>query len=178
MMNLFLIGYRCSGKTKVSKSIAKKLGWAFVDADAMLVAASGKNIKDIIDIDGWASFRRMEHITLTQICAKKRQVVATGGGVVLDAANIAAMKSSGQVIWLNATADTIRSRMQADANTEHLRPALTDRGALAEIENLLTERRPLYESASDVLVHTDGIPVAEIAKRILDKLNEGNADKR
>ena len=178
MMNLFLIGYRCSGKTKVSKSIAKKLGWAFVDADAMLVAASGKNIKDIIDIDGWASFRRMEHITLTQICAKKRQVVATVGGVVLDAANIAAMKSSGQVIWLNATADTIRSRMQADANTEHLRPALTDRGALAEIENLLTERRPLYERASDVLVHTDGIPVAEIAKRILDKLNEGNADKR
>ncbi|MDJ0984093.1 MAG: shikimate kinase [Desulfobacterales bacterium] len=177
-MNLFLIGYRCSGKTTVGKSIAKKLGWAFVDADAMLVAASGKNIKDIIDIDGWASFRRMEHITLTQICAKKRQVVATGGGVVLDAANIAAMKSSGQVIWLNATADTIRSRMQADANTEHLRPALTDRGALAEIENLLTERRPLYERASDVLVHTDGIPVAEIAKRILDKLNEGNADKR
>ena len=177
-MNLFLIGYRCSGKTTVGKSIAKKLGWAFVDADAMLVAASGKNIKDIIDIDGWASFRRMEHITLTQICAKKRQVVAPGGGLVLDAANIAAMKSSGQVIWLNATADTIRSRMQADANTEHLRPALTDRGALAEIENLLTERRPLYERASDVLVHTDGIPVAEIAKRILDKLNEGNADKR
>ncbi len=171
MMNLFLIGYRCSGKTKVSKSIAKKLGWAFVDADAMLVAASGKNIKDIIDIDGWASFRRMEHITLTQICAKKRQVVATGGGVVLDAANIAAMKSSGQVIWLNATADTIRSRMQADTNTEHLRPALTAKGALAEIEDLLAERRPLYERASDFVVQTDGIPIDEIVQKIIKKIS-------
>ena len=177
-MNLFLIGYRCSGKTTVGKTIAKNLGWAFVDADAMLTAACGKSIKEIIDTDGWASFRRMEHLTLKQICAKKRQVVATGGGVVLDAANIDVMKTSGQVVWLNASADTIRSRMRADTNTEHLRPALTEKGTLAEIEDLLAERRPHYERASDFLVQTDGIPVAEIAQRILDQLNEGNADKR
>ena len=120
----------------------------------------------------------MERSTLKQICAADRQVVATGGGVVLDAANIAAMKTSGQVVWLNASADTIRSRMRVDTNSEHSRPALTAKGSLAEIQDLLTERRSHYERASDFLVHTDGIPVAEIAQRILDKLNEANADKR
>ena len=169
MMNLFLIGYRCSGKTTVGKTIAKNLGLAFVDADTMLSAACGKRIKEIIDTEGWASFRRMERSTLKQICAKQRQVVATGGGVVLDAANIAAMKSSGQVVWLNASADVIRSRMQTDASTEHLRPALTAKGSLAEIEDLLAERRPLYERASDFVVQTDVIPIDEIVQKIIKK---------
>ena len=106
-MNLFLIGYRCSGKTTVGKSVADALDWAFVDADAVLVGASGKSIKDITDTEGWDSFRRMERSTLKQICAADRQVVATGGGVVLDTANIETMKTSGQVVWLNASADTI-----------------------------------------------------------------------
>jgi shikimate kinase len=176
-MNLFLIGYRCSGKTTVGKSLAKTLGRDFVDADAMLTDACGKSIKDIIDTDGWESFRRMERSTLKQIGAKQRQVVATGGGVVLDAANIETMKTSGHVVWLNASADTIRSRMLADSHSEHSRPALTDKGALAEIEDLMVQRNPLYERASDFLVQTDGIPVAEIVQWILDKLNKGNADK-
>ena len=177
MMNLFLIGYRCSGKTTVGKSMAKNIGWDFVDADEMLTVACGKSIKDIIDTEGWDSFRRIERSTLKQICAEQRQVVATGGGVVLDAANIEAMKSSGQVVWLNASAATIRSRMQADTHTEHLRPSLTPKGALAEIEDLLTERRPHYERASDLLIHTDDISVAEIVHRILDKLNWAGGDR-
>lgn len=171
MINLFLIGYRCSGKTTVGKSIAKNLGWAFVDADAMLTTACGRSIKDIIDTDGWASFRRMEHLTLKQLCAKERQVVATGGGVVLEAANIEAMKTSGQVFWLKASAATIRSRMLADTNTDHLRPALTEKGTLAEIEDLLTERRPHYERASDFFVQTDEMMIDEIAQTIIGKLS-------
>jgi shikimate kinase len=171
-MNLFLIGYRCSGKTTVGKSIADAIDWAFVDADAMLVEACGKSIIDIIATDGWEAFRSMERSTLKQICAADRQVVATGGGVVLDAANIETMKTNGRVIWLVATAATIRKRMRADENTTEFRPALTDKGTLAEIEDLLAERNPYYERASDVIIHTDSLPVAEIAHQILHKLNQ------
>lgn len=171
-MNLFLIGYRCSGKTTVGKSVADAIDWAFVDADAMLMDACGKSIKDLIATDGWESFRRMERSTLKQICAADRQVVATGGGVVLDAANIESMKTGGWVVWLVASAATIRKRMRSDQSTEDLRPALTQKGTLAEIEDLLAERSPYYERASDFIIHTDGLPVAEIAHRILHKLNE------
>lgn len=170
-MNLFLIGYRCSGKTTVGKSIADTFDWTFVDADAVLVKTSGKNIKDIIDTEGWDSFRRMERSALKQICTQNHQVVATGGGVVLDTTNIEAMKTSGLVIWLVATAATIRKRMLADQNTDNLRPALTPKGALAEIEDLLTERSPYYEAASDFFVHTDEMPVDDIVKKILKKIS-------
>lgn len=170
-MNLFLIGYRCSGKTTVGKSVAEALDWAFIDVDAALVGASGKSIKDLIDTEGWYSFRRMERSTLKQICANDRQVVATGGGVVLDAANVEAMKTSGRVVWLVATAATIRKRMRSDKNTEAFRPALTQKGTLAEIEDLLAERSPHYGSASDFSVQTDEVPVDDIVNRILDHLN-------
>ena len=172
-MNLFLIGYRCCGKTTVGNSIARTIDWSFVDSDLLVTAKAGKSIKDIIDTAGWDAFRRMEHSALKQICTKDRQVGATGGGVVLDAENIRVMKTSGTIVWLDASAATIEKRMRQDKNTEKFRPALTDRGRMEEIEDMLLKRNPHYESASDFSIHTDDVPVKEIAQKIIKKLSVG-----
>ena len=172
-MNLFLIGYRCSGKTTTGKSIARAIDWAFVDSDLIVIKENGKSIKDIIDTEGWDAFRRMERSALKQICANDRQVVATGGGVVLDQSNIKAMKTSGMVIWLNAGAETIQKRMLQDKNTDDFRPALTDKGRMEEIEDMLLKRNPYYESASDFSIHTDNAPIDEITQKIIQKLSVG-----
>ncbi len=171
-MNLFLTGYRCSGKTTIGKSIARTIDWSFVDSDLLAIKESGKSIQDIIDTQGWDAFRRMERSALKQICANDRQVVATGGGVVLDDANIKAMQASGMVIWLDAGAETIQKRMLQDKSTENFRPALTDKGRMEEIEDMLLQRRPYYESASDFAIQTDHAPINEITQRIIEKLNE------
>lgn len=169
-MNLFLIGYRCSGKTTIGKSIARTIDWSFVDSDLLVIKKNGNSIKDIIDTAGWDAFRRMERSTLRQICTKDRQVVATGGGVVLDADNIKAMKASGTVVWLEASAATIQERMRQDKNTENFRPALTDKGRMEEIEDMLLKRNPYYESASDFSIHTDDVPFDEITQNIIQKI--------
>jgi len=171
-MNLFLIGYRCSGKTTIGKSIAMTVDWSFVDSDILVIQEGGKTIKDIIATEGWDAFRRVERSTLKQICTKERQVVATGGGVVLEAENIKAMKTSGVIIWLGATAETIRIRMLQDKNTGTFRPALTDKGRMQEIEDMLLKRNPYYESASNFCIHTDDVPVDEISAQIIKKLNQ------
>jgi shikimate kinase len=171
-MNLFLIGYRCSGKTTIGKSIAKTIGWSFVDSDIWVIKACGKSIQDIIDTEGWNAFRRLEHSTIKQICTHDRQVVATGGGVVLDADNVKAIKNSGMVVWLDASAETIRKRMVEDRNSKHFRPALTDRGRIEEIEDMLSQRNPYYMSASDFFIHTDDLPPGEITRRIIERLGE------
>jgi shikimate kinase len=176
-MNLFMIGYRCTGKTTIGKSIAAAIDWPFVDADTLLVRECGKPIKEIVDTEGWEAFRRMERSTLKQICTKDRQIVATGGGVVLDKANIKAMKTSGMVIWLSATSETIQKRMLQDKNTGNFRPALTEKGHMQEIEDMLLKRNPYYESASDFSIQTDDEPVSEITQTIIEKLNESNSDK-
>jgi len=175
-MNLFLIGYRCTGKTTIGKAIAAAIDWSFVDADTLLVSECGKPIKEIVDTEGWDAFRRMERSTLKQICTADRQIVATGGGVVLDKANIKAMKTSGMVIWLGATAETIQKRMLQDKNTGNFRPALTDKGRMEEIEDMLLMRNPYYKSASDFSIQTDDVRLDEIStiiiQRIKDKIGE------
>jgi shikimate kinase len=171
-MNLFLIGYRCSGKTTIGKSIATTIGWSFVDSDIGVINACGKSIQDIIDSEGWDAFRRMECSTIRQICTHDRQVVATGGGVVLDADNVKAMKTSGMVVWLGASAGTIRKRMLADKNSGHFRPALTDRGRIEEIEGMLLQRNPYYARAGDFFIQTDNMSVNEIAQKIIEKLDQ------
>jgi shikimate kinase len=171
-MNFFLIGYRCSGKTTIGKSIASTIDWSFVDSDVLVIKESGKSIQNIIDIEGWEAFRRMERSTIKQICTKDRQVVATGGGVVLDAENVAAMQASGKVIWLSATAQTIQKRMVQDKNTKNFRPALTDKGREEEIEIMLLQRKPYYESASDFTIPTDDVSINEIAAKIIQKLKD------
>jgi len=169
-MNVFLIGYRCSGKTTVGRSVAEAINWPFIDADALLVRECGRHIKDIVDAEGWEAFRRMERSILQLICKKSRQIVATGGGVVLDKVNIRAMKSSGLLIWLKATAETIRQRMLPDKNTGKFRPALSDRGLIEEIEDMLLKRNPCYENTSDISIPTDHRPVDEIAGIIIQRI--------
>jgi shikimate kinase len=134
-MNLFLIEYRCTGKTTVGKSVAATIDWSFADADNMLVEKYGKQIKDIVETEGWEAFRRKESSMLKQICNRKRQVVATGGGAVLDADNVRDIQASGIIVGLGATAETVRERMLQDINTANFRPALTSKGLIEEVND-------------------------------------------
>lgn len=169
-MNLFLIGYRCTGKTSVGKSIATTLDRPFVDSDIWVTRECQKTIKEIIDTKGWQAFRRLERSMIKQICTKDRQIVATGGGVVLDTDNISVMKKSGIVVWLRAPAETIRKRMLQDKNNPTLRPPLTDKGSVKEIEEVLLARHPYYENASDFTIPTDDVLIDEISKQIINEL--------
>jgi shikimate kinase len=170
--NLFLIGYRCTGKSSAGRRLAATLGRAFVDTDSAIVSEKGMSIRKIVSDRGWQDFRRLEHAALQQVCSADRRVVATGGGIVLDAANIRLMKTSGKVIWLKASPDTIKSRMEQDQASEGLRPALTAKDSISEIEEILSEREPLYRQAMDFAVDTDHRGIDEICELIVRQLAE------
>jgi len=166
-MNIFLIGYRCTGKTSVARLIAEKIGWDFVDADELLMKNAGETVTDIVSKGGWPLFRKLEKETLQDICKKQKQVVATGGGVVTDEENIGLMKQHGTVVWLRATPETIFYRMGQDTQTSHLRPSLTDHDQKSEIEATLRERTPMYANAMTVEVDTEGKTLPEISSEVV-----------
>jgi len=93
-MNIFLIGYRCTGKTFVGISLAKRLKLSFFDADSELVKEQGMNISEIVNRQGWDVFREMEKAVIKRVCSFDDYVVATGGGAVLDIENVRHMKES------------------------------------------------------------------------------------
>lgn len=164
--NIFLIGYRCTGKTTVGKLLAGETGWQFADADAEVEAESGMSIADMVARHGWPYFREQERTTLQRLCRLTCHIISTGGGVILDPENIRDMKAAGTVIWLKASPETIIKRLLADSQTLSQRPALTDQTWENEIRETLAQRMPLYEQAGDVAVETDRISIQDICRKI------------
>jgi len=166
-VNLFLIGYRCTGKTQVGKSLAERLGRPFLDTDAEVVRETGMSISDLVNRHGWNFFRQQERRILQRMCDKNDHVIATGGGIILNSRNVVDMSASGRVVWLRACPATIADRMSGDSHTRAQRPSLTGKTPVEEIEETLTERLSLYESAMHTAVDTDGLTIDEIADLIL-----------
>ena len=179
-MNIILIGYRCSGKTSVGVRLARERGRQFVDTDDRLVEKTGRSVSKIVEDDGWKAFRRWEREVVKEVCAQDNTVIATGGGVVLDPTNIAAMQKSGRVVWLKVLPQTVKQRMTQDENTDDQRPSLTSKGLYDEIVDVLTERTPLYEKAMDVAIDTDQKTIDEIVDEIVKgfKVSRGQGFKR
>ena len=170
--NVYLIGYRCTGKTTLGAALAQRLQWRFVDMDDAIVEASGITIADMVARHGWPFFREKEKRLLRELAARRQTVVGTGGGVVLDNANIEAMRASGRTIWVRSRPETIRRYIAADERTESLRPALTDKGLLAEIETVLDEREPLYRRAADIIVDTDEFDIEALCSLMINLLEQ------
>lgn len=171
-MNIFLIGYRCTGKTTLGAALAERLGWRFVDMDDVIVAQSGMTIAQMVARHDWPFFRQQEKLLLQHLAEGKRCVVGTGGGVVLDPDNIDAMRSGGKTIWLRSRPETIRRYMDADERTRSLRPALTDRDLMDEIETTLAAREPLYRRASDLTVDTNDFDIDGLCRKMIDGLKK------
>ena len=131
------------------------------------MATSGKTVAQIVSHEGWPRFRQLEKEVLKKICDDKEQVVATGGGVVLDPENTDCMKQNGIIVWLQAGSDAIYARMRQDQNTGDLRPALTNHGLMEEIKHTLQERIPLYKNAGTVVVDTEEKKIEAICREVL-----------
>ena len=166
-MNIFLIGYRCTGKTTVAEKLAELTGRTYIDADVMLVEKAKITVAEIVEKFGWEDFRDRETAVLKDLCLLKNHIIATGGGVILRDENIAVMKKYGSVIWLKASVETIAARLAGDAKSDELRPALTDKGVIEEIKETLDLRTPLYEKAMDFSVDTDKTSIEKICEKIL-----------
>ena len=174
-MNIYLIGYRCCGKTSVGKALSKLLGRPFLDTDEAVVQKAGMTISDIVAKNGWDAFRDMEKSAIDQTTFLNQYVIATGGGVILNPDNVRNMKKAGRVIWLRASPETVRARMAADPETLIQRPGLTTTGSMDEIEAVLLARQPLYENAGHLVMDTDILGIDAICRKIIENTQQGNA---
>jgi shikimate kinase len=154
--SLYLVGMMGSGKTSTGRPLAERLGYGFVDADAVIEQAAGCSIPDIFDRDGEAGFRSLESQVLSAISQRHSLVVATGGGVVTQPENWG-MLHSGIVIWLDVVPDQLLQRLNADTT---VRPLLQTADPEAALNALLNERRPLYAEADLTVVINDETPEA------------------
>ena len=163
--SLYLVGMMGSGKTSTGRPLAERLGYGFVDADAVIEQAAGCSIPEIFERDGEEGFRKLESQVLSAISQRHSLVVATGGGVVTQPENWGLLHS-GIVIWLDVVSDQLLQRLKADST---VRPLLQTADPEAALHALLNERRPLYAEADLTVVINDETPEA-VADGILQLL--------
>jgi shikimate kinase len=176
-MNIYLIGYRGTGKSTVGKLLAENLGMNFADTDFEIVNRSKKTISEIVETSGWSEFRRIEKSVIHEVSSLKSCVVATGGGAVLDDDNVKCMKKTGIVVWLRAAPRTLRKRIMDDNGTDESRPALTAEGTLEELDELLESRTPFYEKTMDYLIDTDDRGISDVCREIINIIDKAKENR-
>ena len=172
-MNVFLIGYRGSGKSAVGRELARRLGLDFVDTDEKVEEAAGKTIAEIFAGDGEDEFREFERREVLAACRRDGFVVALGGGAVVNREIAARVRESGVVVLLTAPAEVLHERITGDESSGSRRPDLTDSGGLEEVERLLEERLASYKLAAHFEVDTAGITPGKVAEKIESVIRSG-----
>lgn len=166
--NIVLIGFMGAGKTEVGRKLAADTGRRFIDTDHIVVP-NGASIEDIFATEGLEGFRRRERTVVRDAARASDAVIATGGGSVLDPANVRDLKRSGVLFYLKASALELSRRLDGQND----RPLLKRKGKAAKgadlrkkIEGLLAERESVYEAASDHIVSSDGRTVRDVADEV------------
>ncbi len=156
-----------TGKTAVGKILSQKLGFVLLDTDAEIEREQKTTITDIFNRLGEAAFRDMESAVIKRLSVLKKTVLSTGGGAVLRAENMEALRKDWIVVCLAATPETILRRTKTCKN----RPLLQVADPLQKIRELYDFRRPYYEKA-DIIINTDEMGPLQVAEEIIARANE------
>lgn len=159
---IFLVGPMGAGKTTVGRQLARLLHKVFVDLDAEIEARSGADIPWIFDVEGEEGFRKRESSMLAELAAQQDVVIATGGGVVLSPDNRSLMSSSGLIVYLAVPADVLYERTLLDTK----RPLLQVANRREVIDDLVTQRDPLYRAVADIVFTSENNSPAAAAERL------------
>lgn len=172
MKNIILVGFMGTGKSAVGKMLARRLNRPFVDLDRQIEKEAGRSVQQIFERDGESAFRRLEAKGVREAATLKAHVIATGGGVMCDEGNVQALKSSGVLVCLTASTDTILERTSASLVSRPLLAPHLYKGAGKErITELLALRAPTYARA-DVTIDTTGRTLQEVSEEILCKIEK------
>ena len=146
--NIVLTGFMGTGKTTVGRVVATRLGFEFIDTDVIIESRHGP-ITTIFADQGEEAFRAFERGVADELAERNRLVIATGGGMMLDPANVRSLSRSGQIFCLVATPDAILTRVANDDSRVE-RPLLDVADPHRRIIELLADRAAGYRRFAQV----------------------------
>ncbi len=151
---IFLIGFMGSGKSTAGQSLARKIGYRFVDMDDLIEETSGMRIPGIFRELGEEMFRKWERDILLELCARERVVISTGGGAPCHDNLMDIMNEQGCTVYLKMPPSALKDRLIRSSADRPLIRGKSEPELLQFIRDLLSERKVFYEQAK---IHADGI---------------------
>lgn len=157
--SIVLIGMMGAGKSSIGRRLASRLGIPFIDADTEIESAAGMTIPEIFEKHGEPYFRAGEARVIARLLDNGPQVLATGGGSVMDPQTRALIGQKGISIWLKADIDVLLKRTKRR----------NDRPLVEKIKDLLPAREPIYAQA-DIIIQSRDEPHDTIIDEIMGEL--------
>ena len=157
--SIVLVGMMGAGKSSIGRRLASRLGIPFIDADTEIVSAAGMTIPEIFEKHGEPYFRAGEARVIARLLDNGPQVLATGGGSLMDPQTRALIGQKSISIWLKADIDVLLKRTKRR----------NDRPLVEKIKDLLPVREPIYAQA-DIIIQSRDEPHDTIIDEIMGEL--------
>jgi shikimate kinase len=163
---IVLIGFMGAGKSSVGRTLARMTGLPRFDTDEVVAARFGLTVSEIFETQGEEAFREAEAEALRELADRRGAIITTGGGILLRPENADLVRELGTVVYLDADEETLFRRI----NRRATRPLLRTENPRATLTELLRVRLPLYRAAADIEVDTSFLTHDEVAKKILNHI--------
>lgn len=167
-----MVGLMGAGKTKIGGMLAKSLHLPFVDADHEIELAAGCSVADIFERHGEPAFRDLERKVLARLLSDQIQVIAPGGGAIMNGETSALVWNKATSIWLKADLDVLVERTARNDK----RPLLKNGDPREILAALIEKRHPVYAKA-DLMVETDSSEIEHTFEKLLAALDAHLAEK-
>lgn len=162
---IVLIGMMGSGKSSVGRALARLTGWRYVDNDELVRSAAGRAAEDIDATDGEAALHAAEAQALrAALELPPPLVVGAAAWIVEHPPSVAALTRHPAVVYLRARAETLRARIGSGSGRRR------DATDLAWLRDRAERRERAYQAAASLVIDTDGLRPAEVARRIANEL--------
>jgi len=170
--SIALIGFMGTGKTEAGKALARKLNREFIELDLLIEQKAGKTIPQIFQQDGEIAFRELEIEAAREVATNRNQVIACGGGIVLNKINIDRLKKDSVIVYLSASPEVILRRTSGDRGG---RPLLDVPDKVSEIRELVEFREPFYERAADIEIDTSKLDIPAVVEEIISRVRDSES---
>ena len=154
-----MIGMPASGKSTVGVQLAKWLSMGFLDTDLLVQARVGESMQAFQNLHGLEAYRTLECETVGSVVCENC-VIATGGSAVYCDSAMRHLTSIARIIFLDVPMADIRQRIGD----------WSERGVVIQsgmtLDDLYTERRPLYLRYADVVIDCAGKSEAMVLQEI------------
>ncbi len=154
------------GKSAVGRNLAKRLRRRFIDLDRLIEKAEGMKVREIFAQKGEPYFRQVEKQVLREVLRQSSQVIATGGGIVMDDENLTLLREQTLLIGLTASTEALLGRVGKNAK----RPLLKGGDLRERMEELLKQRENHYAQAH-MTFDTGGLSIDQVVEKILQSIS-------
>ncbi len=162
--SIVLIGMAGVGKSTIGISLAKALGFNFIDVDAYIFEKDGKTIQEIIDNEGEETLLQLEKQRVYEVDLPRR-VVAPGGSVIYHPDLMEYLKQNSTLVYLDDSFENIAAKLTGglDSGIVELKSK--------SLRQIYEERKPLYSRYADITINCQGKSQPQVVSEILGHFN-------